>query len=464
VKIRKGHQNPMVNLISSKRYDIPAVLLVLLLALGTRLLYQKESVVNHPVRADAFKYVTAAVNLVHFGVYSLEVPRKGGGPPRSRTDRSPGYPIFLSFFVRKGASIETVLRVQAVMGALASVFTFVTARLAMSLHWALFAGILTALCPHLIAMDHYLLTESLFTFVLMLGTMLLSVSWEKNRYAMTLLGGILIALSAHIRAVNLLFLLSIAPVFFFNPRERGLSPKSISLRHFFLLFIGFIIITTAHRGFVKLAVENKGGKSGLKSEHSVKTPSYPHRHVGLDIGWRLIKKNMIPPEFFARRESHVLIDHLSVDYKRRIKNDFWEYPFLYLKWNLGGKLYLLWHWDNAYNDDVYIYPMIRKGFEENIILKSIHRSMQLIHWPLYLLALAAPIFFLIQWRRNKLNMEQRIFLLPILGFLYFLFTLNLLSWLPRYTIPVRPLSYIMAGFCLSNLLTVFKKPTQQQRP
>jgi hypothetical protein len=298
----------------------------------------------------------------------------------------------------------------------------------------------------------------------MLGTMLLSISWGKNRSAVTLFGGIFIALSAHIRAINLLFLLSIAPVFFFNPREHGICRKSIALRHVFLLFVGFIIITAAHRVFVKLAVENNSGGSGLKIENSVTTPGYPRRYVGLERGWRLIKENMAPPEFFVKGESHVLVDHLSVDYKRRTKNNFREHPFSYLKWNLGGKLYLLWHWHNAYNGDVYIYPMIRKGFEENIILKSVHRGMRFIHWPLYLLALAAPIFFLIQWRRNKLNVEQRILLLPILGFLYFLFTLNVLAWLPRYTIPVRPLSYILAVFCLSNMLTVFKKPTQQQRP
>ena len=32
----------------------------------------------------------------------------------------------------------------------------------------------------------------------------------------------------------------------------------------------------------------------------------------------------------------------------------------YLGWNLWGRLKVMWHWDNAYNGDVYIYPMKQK--------------------------------------------------------------------------------------------------------
>lgn len=439
--------------LSQHQNEIIVALLLFSLALGIRLLYQKESVVDHPIRADAAKYVSAAFNLRTFGVYSLERPRRDGKPPESRSDLSPGYPLFLTLFMREKVNIDSILKVQALMGALVCVFTFVIARLALSLPWAFLAGILTALSPHLIAMDHYLLTESLFTFVMMLGTLILTISWRHRQYVLTLIAGILLAFSAHVRAVNLLFLFFLAPVFFFHVRERLFLPKSIWIKHLALLFAGFAIIAGAHHEFVSLTVTHKSVFLKSRSENNKQAPrEAPKHYVKLNNPWAYLKRSIRPPEFFVRGESHVLSYHRNRDYKKPAKGDFWDHPVQYLKWNSWGRLFLLWHWDNAYNGDTYIYPMIRKGFEENPFLKSIHRSMHSIHWPLYLLSLAAPVILLVGWRRKTLPIEQRTLLVPVLGFVYSLAVLSLLSWLPRYTIPARAFSYILASASLSWLL------------
>ena len=129
----------------------------------------------------------------------------------------------------------------------------------------------------------------------------------------------------------------------------------------------------------------------------------------------------------------------------------------YLKWNLVGKLVVMWHWDNAYNGDVYIYPMIRKGFHENSSLNLVHSIMHAGHWPLFWLSMAAPVVLFVQWRRRTMDSAILPILVPALGFVYLLGVLWVLSWLPRYTIPVRPLSYVLAAYSLFSITAALQK-------
>ena len=46
--------------------------------------------------------------------------------------------------------------------------------------------------------------------------------------------------------------------------------------------------------------------------------------------------------------------------------------------------------------------------------------------------------------------------LPALMFIYLLSVLYFLSWLPRYTIPVRPFSYILAAAAVAWLMPILK--------
>jgi hypothetical protein len=426
-----------------RRYikDITAAVLIFLFALGLRILYQKESVIDHPIRADAAKYVKAAYNLRFFGIYSLEAPRRDGRPPDSGTDLSPGYPLFLSLFLDKKALSTNVLLVQAIMGALVCVFTFALGRMALPYPWALTAGILTALSPHLIAMDHYLLTESLFTFVMIAGLLLLAVGWKRDSSFLVLAAGLGLALSSQIRAVNILLVFWMAPVFLWRAGERLFAPRSVWIRHMAFLVAGFAIVTASYRLFV---IETR--PSGMQHIEAKKQSDFGYVDVIKVI--KNLGGALVPPAFYEKGESHIMADQGRISYKLPSETSFWQNPMLYVKWNLWGRLVLLWDWDNAYNGDVYIYPMIRKGFEENLILKSVHRIMHVLHWLLYILSLAALVVLFLKWRRKTLATEQRVLLVPALAFIYFLGVLWLLTWLPRYSIPARPLSYILASASL----------------
>jgi hypothetical protein len=119
----------------------------------------------------------------------------------------------------------------------------------------------------------------------------------------------------------------------------------------------------------------------------------------------------------------------------------------------------MWRWNNMYHGgpggigDVYHYPMVRRGFHENPILSGIHTFMKGVHWPLYALTLLSPVFVFLRHRRR----EDVILVLPaLMVFLYFAAVLTVLAPMPRYAIPVRPFSYALAMFSLSEIVLLFR--------
>jgi hypothetical protein len=426
------------------------------LALGIRLLYQSESQVDVPLRADAGKYFSAAYNLRYLGIHSEAPPLDDEF--ESRTDLPPGYPLFLTLFLSDTSTLlgflRGVLRTQAVLGSLTVVWTFLLARLCLRLPWAITAAALTALNPHLVAMDGYVLTESLFTFLLMLGTLVFALAWRDGRALFALAAGVILASSAQVRTISYLLPFFLAPVFLLHPRRRSYSTRAVWAKQLALLLLGFVIVTAAHREFVKETVTHEGSVVGQLTERGGEPArrEVPKHYVTLRRAWSNLKESIRPPVFFVKGASHVYDRRLpwKKEWKHRSQASFREEPAAYLKWHLGGKFRVMWHWDNAYNGDVYIYPMKRKGFHENSLLARVHGTMRVLHWPLYLLSLAAVLVFLVRWRRGELPAEARALLVPALGFVYLVALLSIF-WFPRYSIPARPFSFILAAAFLSWL-------------
>jgi hypothetical protein len=350
-----------------------------------------------------------------------------------------------------------VLRVQAVMGAFVAVLAFLTARLCLSFGWAVLVGALTAINPHLIALDGFLLTESLFTLLLMLGIFILTLAWRSDRVALTLIGGILLAASAEVRAVSLFLIFFLAPAFLL---VRGRPPLSINTRwarHLMAIALCFLVVFLLHREFVKLTVTHETGVLAKITDTVSVQPvrEVPRKYVVIQSPWTYLKTAVHPPKWFVDRSSHVHSINRDPNWKVKTEVEFSEDYMAYIKWILVGKIVVSWHFDNTYNGDVYIYPMVRRGFDENAILYFTHAFMRAAHWPLFLMSIAAPVLLFVLWRRGALPARALPILIPALAFIYFLAVLWLLSWLPRYTIPVRPISYILAAYTLSLISTAF---------
>jgi hypothetical protein len=139
-------------------------------------------------------------------------------------------------------------------------------------------------------------------------------------------------------------------------------------------------------------------------------------------------------------------------------------PLAAVSWFVGGKAFFVWRWDNLFNGDVYQYPMVKKGFEDNGGLRVVHRVMRALHWPLYFACLCAPLAVGAAWRRRVWT-EGLTFLTAVcLVFLSFLGLFILLMPMERYAIPLRPLAFIMAVFTVYQGVTTLGREAPWKRP
>lgn len=437
--------------------EIILCIVLFAVALGVRVHYQNESVVSGPLRADASEYFSAAYNLRFFGVYSHQWPSLNaskiaepeGPPPKSRTTRSPLYPLFQLVLMSEGDHltdfVNRVLTVQASMGALVAVFVFLITRMLLSCRWAALAGALTAISPHLIALDGYMLSESLFTFTITLSVLLLALAWRTDKFLLTLIGGLLIALSFQIRALSILAPVFLALAFIFSGREQGFRKRSAAASHMAIIFISLFSVLVANWIFVDRYVMTS---DDIQIEKL--------KRVDFTMPLHKYMVNMYPPKFYVNNTSHVLAHNRDNNWKYPTDLSFSEIPLKYITWNLWDKFFIIYSWDNAYNEDVYIYPMKRKGFQEGNFLFTLHKLMQRLHIPILLLAVLGIFLFIIRWRKGTLPIHQRVMILPASLFLYFTSVLYVLFWLPRYTIPVRPFIYILATVAVVWLIQILK--------
>jgi hypothetical protein len=449
--------------IAVRRKRIAIACVLFCAALGLRLMYQAEAVVHGPLRADALKYFSAAYNVCHFGLYSVDTPGPANNPPVTSTTLSAGYPIFLLPFVCTSQNVKQflsrVLMAQAVMGALVVVFTFLIAQHSLGLVWATFAASLTAVSPHLIAMDGYVLTESLFTFVTALGVLLLILAWRTQRGLVALVAGVLLSFSGLVRAMGLLLLPLLALIFLVSAEQTTLAPRRVWTKQLLCLFLGYAIISGAHLAFrnqmTPPAAEASDDFVSVGSTwRGFLAGSYPGFLSTADTGHFIASRN--DPAF--ERMSH------DKAYAFRVMRDrFMERPGAYLKWYLGGKILFMWRWDNVYNGDVYIYPMKRKAFHTDPVLRHIHHAMHALHWPLYLLTWLAPVLLFVRSRHRGLTAQSKALLVPGMVFWYFAIVLTALGPLPRYSIPARPFAFILAAASLAVLTTCVRSAVKRVR-
>lgn len=197
------------------------VVAILLVGFYLRLAMVSEIQIDTPFRADARQYTAYAYNLSKHRVYSLDfngLIDKQHIAPSPDALRTPGYPLFLFLFTGSKNLDQFAVNVfyfQAILSAITIAVVYVLGRTLLSVLGAAIAAALTAISPHLINLNIYLLTETLFTFVLVLtiGALILSGRYE-NRY-LWIASGILLAVATLIKP---------------------------TIQYYFLFFIGFVLL------------------------------------------------------------------------------------------------------------------------------------------------------------------------------------------------------------------------------
>lgn len=416
---------------------LAAGILIVLLGAWLRLVAGGNTVVDKPFRADAEKYYITAFNLVTYGVYSDQLNLKDGQTSAPQPDAflTPGYPLFVALFADGPPNQQVLTQVvswQALLSILAVLLTLLLLR-PLSPWVALPAAALAAMSPHLVTIETYMLSETLFSVLLLLALSALAWHLREARWRLPALfaGGLLLGLAALTRPVLEFFPLAVVLLLWLS------HERPTALRGSAVLLLGFCLAWTPWiaRNYVSL------GRSG-DSGNLVQTMSigmYPDMEYDHDP-----KSNGEPGRLDPRYpEISASLGATLKEIGRRFRAD----PGEELRWYLVGKPLMLWSWhDIGGGPDMFAYPVLRTPYDSSLLFGLTRALMYELHWPLVALALAGCLLVWFPFARQVLSAEA-LFLVRTLSLLLLYNTAVLMVLAPfaRYSIPFLPVLYAMAA-------------------
>lgn len=418
-------------------------------ALYLRIDYQQGSEEVIDIRADAAKYFTAAFNLSVHGAHSLDRPDMQRAP-QTRTDLAPGFPLFLALFFSDPPDSRVIKpRVQfahAILGALTCLSTLLLAYSFLPLAWAVVAGILVAINPHSIALTELMLTETLFTFLLMSGLALAVRGWMKKQVFLLFLGFLLLGFAAKVRVIGLVAPIALVVAGILVLWRQKNFARGAAMRLGAAVLAACALVYGAQLWFSASAMSGPAGRDVVEREYA---------QINSPLNYLAVSSR--PPGFFVAGLSHIATKNGDAELRLATEKSFFEVPGRYLLWNCCARWFYAWHFDNAYNGDVNIYPMRVSAFDNDALLRALHTLMQWLHWPLFILALVAAALALRNLALGRSGDGEGVLAMLSLVFLGLFVATNTVFWLPRYSIPLRPLSYVLVVALLLRWQHGFKR-------
>lgn len=431
---------------------IVSVILILISGFSLRYYAVVDTTVDAPIRVDAKDYYFYAQNLKEFGIYSKQdrSPESVLSEIKPDAHRNPGYSLFLLPLIDYPPTLEMLQRVyiiQAIISTITIVLALLFFKSFLSWPYTLGGSFLVALSPHLISMNTFILSECLFIFFLLLTGLSISNFGKQKSFVSAVILGLVMGLALLVRPTVVyfpLFILMLLPSF---NLKKILSAVIAFIIGFYLVYGPWVIrnnisVPISNEASLMALTIQKGMYPGLMYNHDPKTFGYP---------------NYADPEWESRKN----IPSVLSEIKRR----FVEEPVEHLHWYLIGKPITFLSWSNIVGaGDVFIYPIVKSPYFENIIFHWTHAIMYWLHWPLITLSLFASIIIWFPMYSKKVTATA---LLPIrycsLLMLYFILVHIAGTPLPRYSIPIFPYVYAMSmvglSIIVSETLAYYKKRT-----
>jgi 4-amino-4-deoxy-L-arabinose transferase-like glycosyltransferase len=430
---------------SRNRWRWPLALFSLtLFALALRWYYASTAVVLNPVRGDAVQYYSYAWNLVHHGIFSKDAPGSSVIHPDSYRD--PGYPLFLALWMKALGSASawyaSVLLCQALLGALTVTLATQLGRYWLSPRWAMCAGLLMAVWPHSIAINGYLLTETLFGFLSTLAMLLCARAYQLKSVGWAATSGLAFGAAALTNAILLPFGILLAG--FLGWRKLAPSRVCIALAMGALLLPGAWAI---RNGQVSTPVS--GTSSTDRALQNLVQGSWPDYHSA----WRA----SVLGDDAAQAKARQTLQAIDLEYSHLRKSPMsgagdilqrlWEHPVATAIWYLGQKPAQLWGWDIQIGQgDIYVYPTKNAPFQISrpwILLEVVCHALN----PILLLLAFAGVFY--AWPRKRIwptgtanELDALVAVVCLLAFVTLVY--SLLQSEPRYSIPFRAFELLLS--------------------
>jgi len=409
------------------------VVLLLIFSLFLRWEYVLNTKIISPIRADAYAYTMIAHNLARDHVFTSKQAHQG---QPSHETRPPGYVFFLAGVVLLTDSFQefytTTLFLQCLLGAGTVVLVYALARFLLPPLWSALAALLIALAPHMIAMSAFLLTESLFTFMLLLSVVVLVWACKKRGNGRLLLAGVILGLAIFVRPILGLFPLLCLPILLYVKREEGLKQVLLSL----VLFVFVSYAAQASWSIWRTASLGVDTTQADQLKTAVICGFYP--------GITYDKLPGMPYREDPNFERLMATDYLGL--AGHLLKTIQEDPGRYLTWWLVGKPVMFWSWHVFFSDGINYYPIEYSWFDINPVMKVLRATMLGLHPVLVILSLISIVLY---GRGRFRDTPARVaFLLCFLLVAHFSFIFMVLAPFPRYALPLGPELYVMSVFAL----------------
>jgi 4-amino-4-deoxy-L-arabinose transferase-like glycosyltransferase len=185
---------------------------------------------------DSDGYDRRAMNVLRYGQFASEA-----APPLTPDlDRTPVYPLYLAaVFGAAGRQPWLAILLQLVVGALAAPLVYLLGRELRLPHWAgVAAGLIVALDPVAALNANRLLTETLFTTLVLAAAWMLVRYWHAPAPRLALGAAVLLALAALTRPIAQFLPLVVLPLFVVAARRAGRGPALAGAALFLAVSLG----------------------------------------------------------------------------------------------------------------------------------------------------------------------------------------------------------------------------------
>lgn len=403
-----------------------------LLALMLRWYYVTHVIVDSPIRGDAIEYYYYAWNLLHHGVFSLTKP--DAAQIVSDSFRDPGYPVFLAAWIGPPAKFPVwyprLLLVQALLGAATVPLMMSAARSWLPMRWLAGAGLFMAIWPHSITITGYILSETLFGFLIALALCVLSVALRYAKVWLMALAGVLFGLAALTNAVAIPLAPLLALVLWWLQKRVPTRLLAAFALAALLLPLGWGVRNT-----------NVGGaSSGGRAAMNLVQGSWPEYHDSYYLN-----------ATYRDAQAKQTLDRIGAEYHlfqespakglSAIAQRMSDAPGRYIGWYLSKPL-LLWDWSIRIGvGDIYVFPTPYSPFYDKVPLRVLVAICHALNPILMLFMLIGCIAV---WLRRRQADPMAMVMLAAAVFVTLVY--SVLQAEPRYSIPFRGIELLLAAY------------------
>lgn len=411
-------------------------------------------VTGHPVVSDAAVYDTIGWNIASGHGFSKDA----AAPYTLTMFREPLYPFFLSFIFRIfGHSYLAVQLIQVVIFAITGIVSYLLARQVTTERIARYSSIAVSLFPTLANYPSFLLTETLFTFLLVLAVFYISKAVREGEILSFFISGALLGLTALCKSVTELFFIVVFLGFILLRRRFSYSYKRVFIG-FCAFMLGFVILITPW--ILRNHFNFKSPNIALRGELALWMRANKLDDTWLDakqalvynfsefLGHALYPQAAVnPPDFilddsrraYKRMEELESQNYTLIEANRKVRAEAIEKirqrPFKYLFQTVLELEKMLSFSYMPTLHETHVIEMFYGKKNGRLLLSGIRGSLRLVA---YLIVLLGLIALFKKWR----DWGNWYFVISIIAYINLIY--SLLFGLGRYAVPLIPFYLIFA--------------------